>query len=191
MRSSLEIGRVSLEPLASEHVARLAPLLEVPAVREGLGRWQTAYALLEKELVGAARGNRIPFVLVEDGECLGLCGLSRHGLPFHRLDVYYWLGVRHWGRGLASRAVASLVTRAQEEEDVTELTSIVRAANARSRRVLERNGFTELRRGFGKHFGRADLGDEEVLELVLPLSFTSNRPSPYARDHQDRGTLQR
>lgn len=77
--------------------------------------------------------SRIRTVLV-DGEVAG------HVLSFERGDrreVGYWLGRRHWGRGVATAALAAFLG----EERTRPLHAGVLPANVGSLRVLEKCGF--------------------------------------------------
>jgi RimJ/RimL family protein N-acetyltransferase len=70
--------------------------------------------------------------------------------------VGYWIGTKHWGRGIASRALEGLLDHVAERP----LYAFVATHNIASRRVLEKCGFTEVRRVMG------DDGVEEA-EMVL------------------------
>ena len=70
--------------------------------------------------------------------------------------VGYWIGTKHWGRGIASRALEGLLDHVAERP----LYAFVATHNIGSRRVLEKCGFTEVRRVMG------DDGVEEA-EMVL------------------------
>jgi len=53
----------------------------------------------------------------------------------------YWLGRRHWGKGIATEAVALLAAHAFAERGIRRLEAYVFAPNAVSSRVLEKYGF--------------------------------------------------
>lgn len=74
-----------------------------------------------------------------DGELVGnvLC-FEREGLR----EVGYWIAREHWGKGIASRALALFLDVVPERP----LYAFVVCDNTGSMRVLERNGFRELRR---------------------------------------------
>ena len=57
-------------------------------------------------------------------------------------DIAYVLGSRHWGRGLASRAVTLMIAELVAHHDVRHLSAVLKKSNARSLRLLERLGFT-------------------------------------------------
>jgi RimJ/RimL family protein N-acetyltransferase len=58
-----------------------------------------------------------------------------------RRVVGYWLGREHWGRGLATQALAEFLPLVEERP----LYATVAPANRASVRVLEKNGFRPLR----------------------------------------------
>lgn len=55
-------------------------------------------------------------------------------------EIGYWIGRAHWGRGVASRALALFL----EEVRARPLHATVATANVGSVRVLERNGFRRV-----------------------------------------------
>ena len=73
----------------------------------------------------------------------------------HVVELGYYLGRAHWGRGLASAAVALMVAHVFAHfPRVERIEAQPNAANAASRRVLEKNGFSlegTLRKAFRKH----------------------------------------
>lgn len=78
-----------------------------------------------------------------------------------RREVSYWIGREHWGRGVASRALALFL------DVVTERPLYARAAadNVGSLRVLEKCGFGVV----GEERGFANARGEEIDEYVLRL----------------------
>jgi len=74
-----------------------------------------------------------------------------------RTLVGYWIGREHWGRGIATRALAAFV------EDVTTrpLHAKVAEHNAGSIRVLEKCGFTRR--------GAPERGDDGIVDLLYVL----------------------
>jgi RimJ/RimL family protein N-acetyltransferase len=72
-----------------------------------------------------------------DGECAGhVVSFLRDGVEPR--EVGYWIARSHWGRGVASAALAALL----EEEKRRPLIATVVTHNPASRRVLEKCGFT-------------------------------------------------
>jgi RimJ/RimL family protein N-acetyltransferase len=72
-----------------------------------------------------------------DGECVGhVVSFLRDGVEPR--EVGYWLARSHWGRGIASAALAELL----RQETRRPLIATVVTHNPGSRRVLEKCGFT-------------------------------------------------
>jgi RimJ/RimL family protein N-acetyltransferase len=90
-------------------------------------------------------------------ECAGaVCG---NVVAFRRKGVWeigYWLGRDHWGKGLATRAVAEFLTVFRERP----LYAMVVVTNRPSVRVLEKCGFRRV---------ECRLGDDGLDEVFLAL----------------------
>ena len=76
-------------------------------------------------------------------------------------EVTYWLGREHWGKGLATRALAAFL----EIEMARPLHAAAAADNAGSIRVLEKCGFTRA----GGARGFANARGEEIDEVLFLL----------------------
>jgi RimJ/RimL family protein N-acetyltransferase len=59
-----------------------------------------------------------------------------------RAFIAYQLSSNHWGRGLGSEAVQTMITELVGHYDVLQLCAVFKAANHRSRRLLERLEFS-------------------------------------------------
>ena len=59
-----------------------------------------------------------------------------------RAAIAYELNSAYWGRGLARRAVDAMVSELAQCYGVPNLTTVLKRENARSRRLLERLGFS-------------------------------------------------
>ncbi|WP_327402585.1 GNAT family N-acetyltransferase [Streptomyces sp. NBC_01288] len=82
------------------------------------------------------------------------------GSPSER-EVSYVIGRAHWGRGIASQALAELI----ELEGTRPLHATAAADNAGSIRVLEKCGFVMT--GRSRHFARARGQEIDVVHLTL------------------------
>ena len=79
--------------------------------------------------------------LLSDGSLIGSCGL---GEPSHaQYEIGYVLAKAHWGHGLATEVVGSLVQFAFQELNAKKIWAPVDARNAASCRVLEKAGFQQ------------------------------------------------
>jgi RimJ/RimL family protein N-acetyltransferase len=58
-----------------------------------------------------------------------------------RAGIAYVLASRHWGHGIASRAVATMMGLLKREHGVRQFHAVLKASNGPSRRLLERLGF--------------------------------------------------
>jgi RimJ/RimL family protein N-acetyltransferase len=83
------------------------------------------------------------WLIVEDGEMVGLCSLTR-APQGGTLDIGYGIAPSRQGRGFASRAVGDLVAWAAAHPRVRALTADTSPANTASQCVLERNGFARV-----------------------------------------------
>jgi ribosomal-protein-alanine N-acetyltransferase len=80
--------------------------------------------------------------ITSDGRVIGGVGLERRSdVTRYSGEIGYWLGVEHWGRGLATEAVAAFVDYVFSTFPVERLEAWVFAPNVSSRRVLEKCGF--------------------------------------------------
>jgi RimJ/RimL family protein N-acetyltransferase len=62
--------------------------------------------------------------------------------PTHRAAIAYELNSRYWGRGLATAAVTLMIAELVDSYDVETLSAVLKSTNQRSRRLLERIGFS-------------------------------------------------
>jgi RimJ/RimL family protein N-acetyltransferase len=93
--------------------------------------------------------------IVDDGAVAGNVGSWEED---GRRLVGYWVGREFWGRGLATAALAELVTEISERP----LHAWVAASNVGSIRVLEKCGFVEVERR-SEHDERIGAIVEEIL----------------------------
>ena len=98
---------------------------------------------IETVLADCDRGLACPHVILgEAGEVVGrvtLDGIERG--PFQSCNLGYWVGRDANGRGLATAAVAHMLSIAFGELGLHRVQAATLPHNAASKRVLERNGF--------------------------------------------------
>jgi RimJ/RimL family protein N-acetyltransferase len=82
------------------------------------------------------------FAIEADGKAVGAIGLHP-GQDVERVsaEVGYWVGERHWGRGLATAALVALTSHAFRTLPLNRLFALPFARNAPSLRVLEKAGY--------------------------------------------------
>lgn len=103
------------------------------------------------------RGNPTGVVktIVVDGEVAGyVASFVRDELRL----VAYWIGSAHWGRGIATDALAELIAT---HDRTRPLHAFVATANVASMRVLEKCGFRRV--------GTPTTGDDGVEEILMRL----------------------
>jgi RimJ/RimL family protein N-acetyltransferase len=102
-------------------------------------------------------------VVACEDRLIGVCGMGRgEGVGRYTAEVGYWLGERHWGRGVMTVALEAFLGYVWETFDVQRLQATVFAWNPASARVLEENGFTLE----GVH-RRAIYKDGEFVDLLM------------------------
>jgi RimJ/RimL family protein N-acetyltransferase len=81
------------------------------------------------------------WMMVEDGEVVGLCSLVRVPYVGDTVMIGYGVAESRRGRGIARRAVADLLDWARADGRVSTVTAETSIHNVPSQRVLEANGF--------------------------------------------------
>jgi RimJ/RimL family protein N-acetyltransferase len=82
------------------------------------------------------------WMIVEDGEVVGLLSPTRPlDVRDRSLHIGYGVAPTRQGRGVATRAVADLVTWARQDDRILALTAETSVDNPASQTVLSRNGF--------------------------------------------------
>ncbi len=100
-------------------------------------------AVIARDLVARERGAMLPLVIVDaDGAVCGRVNLNNivRG-ALQGASVGYWVSESCRGRGLASAAVAEVITMAFGELGLHRLDASTLLHNTPSQRVLARNGF--------------------------------------------------
>lgn len=101
----------------------------------------------------------IPRVIIADEALVGSINVIKHeGTD----SMGYWIAREHWGRGIASRALAMML----REVAIRPLFASVAGHNAPSLRVLERNGFVVSSRGLTAETERTIARETVTLRLV-------------------------
>ncbi|CAN5163278.1 hypothetical protein BH10PSE3_BH10PSE3_25800 [soil metagenome] len=81
------------------------------------------------------------WLVVEDGEVVGLCSLVRTPYAGDSVMIGYGVAASRRQRGIATRAVAGLLAWARDDHRVSTVTAETSIHNGPSQRVLEVNGF--------------------------------------------------
>jgi ribosomal-protein-alanine N-acetyltransferase len=87
---------------------------------------------------------RFPSAVLLNGEFVGVVRLNAPDFEARTIECDYWIGVPHWGKGIATQAIALAVEFAFRELDIERVFSGCWEGNPASARVLEKNGFEEI-----------------------------------------------
>ncbi|MEM7428812.1 MAG: GNAT family N-acetyltransferase [Pseudomonadota bacterium] len=102
-----------------------------------------------------------------DAVLLGFVGLQ----PLEResvVELGYWFGEKHWGRGYATEAASAVVAHAFRDLSVQKVLSGHFAANPASGRVLAKIGFREV--GRSRRYSQSSDADLPHVDYVLERS---------------------
>jgi RimJ/RimL family protein N-acetyltransferase len=107
------------------------------------------------------------FVIEVDGQAAGGLGLRPGEDVWRRsVEIGYWLGEEHWGRGIMTEAVQAATAYAFRAFDATRLWAGVFAWNPASARVLEKSGYELEGRLRGAVFKDGEVVDELLYGIV-------------------------
>jgi RimJ/RimL family protein N-acetyltransferase len=145
---SLRTPRLTLEPQTADHAVPMFELLCDPALYEFEGappasvEWLRARFLrLESRRSPDGSQAWVNWVLRlrSSGGLVGYVQATVHADA--TADIAYVLASRHWGRGLACEAVVAMLQELQTRHQVTQFSAVLKQANHRSMRLLQRLGF--------------------------------------------------
>ncbi|WP_372525774.1 GNAT family N-acetyltransferase [Piscinibacter sp.] len=143
----LTTSRLRLEPLVAEHAEEMFRVLSDPAIYEfenqppaSLAWLRERYARLETRCSADGSQRWLNWVLrLHAGEPIGYVQASV--LVDGQAFIAYELSSKFWGRGLAHEAVDSVISELVDHHRIRRLLAILKAANHRSRRLLDGLGF--------------------------------------------------
>ena len=117
------------------------------------------------EFIERVQGQNQPtaFALTVEGQAVGVIGLTMQ-TDINRLsaEIGYWLGVSHWGKGIATAAVRSLTAWSIDQLGFVRLFATPLVRNMASCRVLEKAGY--VREGTMR---KSAMKDGQVLDQEL------------------------
>ena len=128
-----------------EDAAQLAALADNPKVAAMMTGMPHPYTLADAEtfIRSAASSDRTGCIFAVTSKAgaafLGCSGLSLD--HEEKLQLGFWLGEPHWGRGYATEAAHALVDFAFDGFKAERLHTRCRVSNSASRRVIEKCGF--------------------------------------------------
>ncbi|MDB5873902.1 MAG: hypothetical protein JWQ07_3344 [Ramlibacter sp.] len=143
----MEKPMLTLEPQMAAHAGEMFALLSDPAIYEheneppvSLDWLRDRFARLESRQSPDGRQLWLNWVIrLPSSELAGYVQATVH--PGGRAAIAYVLASRYWGRGLARRAVEAMLGELGKRYQVGTLSAVLKRANVRSLRLLERLGF--------------------------------------------------
>ena len=141
---------LTLEPQRAAHAEEMFAVLSDPAIYQhereppaSLAWLRERFARLESRRSADRREHWLNWVIrLTNGELAGYvqATVNEHG----RARIAYELASRYWGRGLARRALEAMIGELAASYRVHTLSAVLKRANSRSRRLLERLGFSAV-----------------------------------------------
>jgi RimJ/RimL family protein N-acetyltransferase len=140
---SAETDRLDLRPLRPGDAAALQALTDDPTITEAISFLEAPFTLADAtRLIAMNDGPGDCFLgirLRAGGTLIGVAGAHLQGDS--EVEIGYWLGTAHHGRGYASEAAVALAERLGTALPGRGIVAECRPANRASWRVLEKAGF--------------------------------------------------
>ena len=148
--NTLHTARLTLLPQCAAHADAMFALLGDPLIYEhedeppaSVDALRTRFAWLESRRSADGREHWLNWVVRPVGAADDM--LIGYMQATVRADgaalIAYVFGSAHWGRGLASEATAAVLDELAAHYRVSEFLAVLKRANRRSLRLLERHGF--------------------------------------------------
>ena len=144
----IDTGLLTLEPQTAAHAEEMFAVLSDPAIYEyenappaSLEWLRERFTKLESRRSADGEEQWLNWVIrLPTSELIGYVQATVH--PDHRAAIAYELSSAYWGRGLARKAVDTMIAELAGNYGVRVLTAVLKSANFRSMRLLERLGFS-------------------------------------------------
>ena len=138
---------LTLEPQMAAHAEEMFRVLSDPAIYEhendppaSVDALRERYRRLESRRSSDGRELWLNWVVrLGEGPLIGYVQATVH--PDGTADIAYILASEYWGRGIGQAAVRLMIAELAAGHGVRRLRAVLKRANARSRRLLERLGF--------------------------------------------------
>jgi RimJ/RimL family protein N-acetyltransferase len=138
-------------------------LATLEACRERLGKMLAHY--------GQGGAHVGPFAIrSQDGEFLGLVGGDASEVSDGSYELWYFVGRRHWRRGVARSAVQRILSMIWASRQAKTIKAEVAVENAASRALLEQMGFEQAQLLVAPRGAHGKTFDRYVYELSRPPS---------------------
>ena len=144
----IKTDSLTLEPQTAAHADEMFVVLSDPAIYEhenepppSLEWLRARFTKLESRRSPDGEEQWLNWVIrLPTSELIGYVQATVHA--HGHAAIAYALSSAHWGRGLAGEAVQAMVSELVEHSQVRSLSAVLKRGNLRSRRLLERLGFS-------------------------------------------------
>lgn len=111
-----------------------------------------------KSIFEKGTGMRWGISLKGQDKVIGSCGFLNRATQHYRAEIGYELSKEHWGKGIASEAIESVISYGFKELNLHRIEALIEPLNLPSQKVLERKGFIRegLLRGYEFTCGKFD-----------------------------------
>lgn len=172
----IETARCTLEPQIAAHAEAMFAVLGDPAIYEyensppaSLQWLRDRFARLESRQ--SADGSELWLNWIVRMKAAGPIGYVQATVHADRhAAIAYEFASAHWGQGLASEAVRAMIRELAGHYGVQRLSAVLKRANHRSRRLLERMGF--MTASEERHVA-LDIAADELLMIRETIDRTS------------------
>ncbi len=152
---------------------------DAPRVQALVGNWKVARMLarvpypykdgMAEQWIATHEARRLSgegyaYAIAEDGDLVGTVGLDRADGAY---ELGYWVGERHWSKGIATEAGRALVAHAFQRLPLAKLTASHLVENHASGRVLTKLGF--------RYIAEAEIWSEARREKLRGLKMELSR----------------
>lgn len=182
----LENALLRLEPQVAAHAEAMFDVLADPAIYEyenappaSLADLRERFARLETRQSGDGTERWLNWVIrIPSGELVGYVQATVYAS--RRADIAYELNSRYWGQGYASTAVGLMAAELVDAYGVDTLSAVFKRANTRSRRLLQRNGFSPAPAALYDDYGVEE--DEDLMLRSANPYLTAGAAAVHARE---------
>jgi RimJ/RimL family protein N-acetyltransferase len=157
------LDRLTLLETRDAHFAwMLGEALAPEGLRLPEGGVDTPRVLRWLRRVQRERGDGGGWILVMDGEVVGLCGHKGPPNAAGEAEIGYAVAPAHRRKSYATRAVALALAAAGDDPRISAITAETALGNLRSQRVLLANGFTDVGRSHDDEEGEMIVWRREI-----------------------------
>ncbi len=130
-----------------------------------------AEAWIAANLEGNAKNESVNWAIAfhaAPGELLGMMGIWKIEADNHRAEIGYSLAFEHWGKGIASEAMAAILEYGWRGMNLHSIAANTDPENIASARVLEKQGFVQEAYFRENCFFDGKYGDSRIFSMLNP-----------------------